>query len=438
VTAGGGTTVTISGTGFSGVATVSFGTNVSSAFTVESSTQISAVAPVGVGSVNVVVSGPGGTSVATPLSSVTYTSTGQLPITVSGTHLQIGGVNTLFTGVNAYELATDWGINAGCGGDETNAQINALFTSLKPNSLVRFDVFQGTMASNITTGQLDWAPIDRIFYLAAQDHVYLIPVITGQGAGCDGGHWQDASWYEGGYKDVFNSPANSNGTGLDPLSYWTYLQDVVNRYKNSPALGLWEPIGEPEASTCPAADEPSNCSGNQTCPNEATAAGALLSFFNTVGGEIHSLDSTHPVEAGFLGGGQCGTAGTDYQSVGASSGINVLAVHDYYGSAALGGDQWNGMAVRFAQAKNLNKPIITGESGITAGNDPNATTTTTNTAQCESYAQRASDMQAKMQAQFAAGSSAFLAWNWVTDTLGPCSYSTGPGDALMSLFDRSN
>ena len=33
----------------------------------------------------------------------------------------------------------------------------------------------------------------------------------------------------------------------------------------------------------------------------------------------------------------------------------------------MGGDQWNGMAVRFAEATTLNKPIITGEVGIVAG-----------------------------------------------------------------------
>jgi hypothetical protein len=353
-------------------------------------------------------------------------------------HLQIDGADTTFTGVNAYEIATDWGVNAGCGGDETEAQINSLFKSLKPDSIVRFDVFQGTMATNVNTDQLDWAPIDRIFYLAAQDHVYLIPVITGQGGTCDGGHWQDVSWFDGGYKGVFNSTDNSNGAGLDPLSYWTFLQDVVNRYEDSPALGMWEPFGEPEASTCPTADEPSDCSGNQTCPDEATATQALLSFFDAVGGEIHSLDPQHLVEAGFLGGGQCGTASTDYQAVGASSGIDVLSVHDYYGSAPLGGDQWNGMAVRFQQAANLDKPIITGESGIIAGSDPNVTQSTGDPSQCESFSQRKSDMLAKMQAQLAAGASAFLVWDWVTDALGPCSYNTGPDDPLMSLFDTSS
>jgi hypothetical protein len=426
VSQGGGAVVTIKGANLTSASVVDFGPNQSSGVTPISAGEVTAVAPVGSGLVNVRVVTPNGTSAADPLNTLRYVSTGQVPVTASSQHLELDGVPTVFTGVNAYELATDWGTNAGCGGMESAAQINSLFTSLKPNSIVRFDVFQGTMATNTKTGKLDWAPIDQVFSLAAQDHVYLIPVIASQGGICDGEHWQDPSWYEGGYKDVFNSASNSDGVGLNPLSYWQFMQDVVNRYKASPAIAMWEPMGEPEASTCPSADQPSNCWGNQLCPDEAVAAQALTDFFNAVGGEIHSLDPTHLVEAGFLGGGQCGTADGDYASVGASTGIDILSVHDYYGSAAMGGDQWNGMAVRFAQAKELDKPIITGESGILAGNEPGS---------CESLTQRASDMEAKLTTQTEAGSSAFLVWNWVLDQLGPCSYSTGPGDPLMNLFD---
>ena len=56
----------------------------------------------------------------------------------------------------------------------------------------------------------------------------------------------------------------------------------------------------------------------------------------------------------------------DYQSVGASPGIDVLSVHDYYGSALLGGDQWNGLAERFAQAKRSTSP----SSPVRRGSSP--------------------------------------------------------------------
>jgi hypothetical protein len=67
---------------------------------------------------------------------------------------------------------------------------------------------------------------------------------------------------------------------------------------------MWEPISETEASTCPPQYQPLNCSGHQTCPNEAVAAAALRHFFDTVGGEVHALDRQHLVESGLLGGGQ--------------------------------------------------------------------------------------------------------------------------------------
>jgi len=419
--------VNISGSGFGATSAVFFGSNQSSKFSVISPTLIRATAPTDSGSIEVMVVTPSGTSADSRASVLTYAPTGQLPITAGAGNLKVGGAPTKFLGVNAYELATAWGTNAGCGGMETSAQIASFFSSLSRGSIVRFWAFQGDLATDETTDQIDWAPIDLVFYLAATYHVYLIPVITDQSGTCDGGHWQDPSWYVGGFKDVFNSATDSEGRGLTPLSYWTYMQRLVNRYKNSPALGMWEPISEPEASTCPAAYQPTNCSGHQSCPDEAVAAADLTSFFDVVGGEIHFLDPNHLVEEGVLGSGQCGTSGAYYGAVGASPGIDVLSVHDYYGAVPLGGDQWNGLAVRFSQARALDKPIITGEAGILAGNGP----------ACDGFTQRATAMAAKFEAQFADGSSAFLVWDWALDPLGACSYNTGPGDPLMRLLSGS-
>ena len=350
-TAGGGDTIDISGRGFTDATEVDFGNNTSSDFEVTSATSITAVAPVGVGTVNVEVVTPAGTSSVSSASRFAYIPTGQRPITRRGQHLDIGGVSTLFTGYNAFELATHWGTNAGCGGMATIAQIDAFFASLRPHSLVRFWAFQGSIATNVNTGQLDWQPLDNVFYAAAMYHVYLIPVISDQGGGCDGYHWQDPAWYSGGFRDVFNTPVSLYGSGLDPLSYWNYMKAIVSRYADSPALGMWEPMSEAEASTCPAAVEPTNCGGHQTCPSHRVAASALKHFFTTVGAQIHLLDHEHLVEGGFLGGGQCGTSGRDYKSVGASPGIDVLSVHDYYGTAPFGGDQFerHGGALRPGQ-----------------------------------------------------------------------------------------
>jgi mannan endo-1,4-beta-mannosidase len=363
-------------------------------------------------------------STSAPPSTTPVASTSQADTTtiqVSGSQLVLHGAPYRFTGVNAYEAATSWGTNPGCGAMLSDAQLNQLFSGLAPNSLVRIWGFQGSMATNVHTGQLDWGPLDRVFAAAAAHGQRLIVAITDQGGTCDGSHWQDPSWYSGGFRTVFNAPSNSDGRGYTPLPYWTYLQDLVSRYKSAPGLGMWEPISEAEASTCPAQDQPTACSGHQTCPNEAAAAAALRSFFDAVGGEIHALDPSHVVESGMLGGGQCGTQGSDFQYVSASPGIDVLSYHDYWGQSPMGGDQWNGMAVRLHQAAALAKPIIAGETGLMAGSAPG----------CLSVATRNSLIQSKVQAQSGSGSSGLLVWDWVPTVTSGCGYDVGPTDPLL-------
>ena len=171
---------------------------------------------------------------------------------------------------------------------ETEAQIAALFSSLGPGSMVRFWAFQGTLATNPATDQIDWAPIDQVFYLAAQYHVYLVPAITDQGGGCDGGHWQDPSWYAGQFKRCVQCTVEFRWPGPDSVVLLDVHARIGEPLQDSPALGLWEPISEPEASTCAPAFQPTNCSGHQTCPDESAAAADLTSFFDIVGGEIHT------------------------------------------------------------------------------------------------------------------------------------------------------
>ncbi len=361
---------------------------------------------------------PSTVAVATP-------ATANATIGVSNGHLILEGQPYRFTGVDAYELATDWGADSGCGGMETDAQLDDLFSSLAPNSLVRIWAFQGSMATDVHTHALDWAPLDRVFAAAAAYHQRLIVALTDQGGTCDGDVWQGPSWYEGGFMDVFDTTATTDGQGLTPLSYWDYLQAIVNRYKSSPALGMWEPVSEPEASTCTGNYEPQTCWGHNVCVNETVAAQALRHFFDVVGGEIHLLDPTHLVESGTIGGGQCGTAGIDYQYVSASPGIDVLSYHDYYAGTPMGGDQWNGLAVRFAQAAALDKPIIGGEVGEQAGPGSG----------CLGLAQRATDFSAKLRTQMQAGSAGLLAWDWLPSPSSTCTTDTYPGDPLMKIVD---
>jgi hypothetical protein len=70
--AAGGTSVTITGTDFTGATAVDFGTTAATSFTVVSATTITAVSPPGTGVVNVTVTTPSGTSAASTADQFTY------------------------------------------------------------------------------------------------------------------------------------------------------------------------------------------------------------------------------------------------------------------------------------------------------------------------------------------------------------------------------
>nr|WP_232546237.1 IPT/TIG domain-containing protein [Streptomyces antimycoticus] len=122
--ASGGTVVTLTGTNLLGATAVRFGAANATSFTVVSATQISAVAPPGSGTVQVTVTGPGGTSnglaysyVAVPAPVVSGVSPGQGPaaggntVTLTGsgftgaTAVRFGSTPASFTVVSATQIS---------------------------------------------------------------------------------------------------------------------------------------------------------------------------------------------------------------------------------------------------------------------------------------------------------------------------------------------
>ena len=108
----GGTSVTITGTGFTGATAVNFGTTAVTSFTIDSDTQITATSPAGsAGTVDITVMGPYGTSATSSADTFTYaenpTVTGISPTfgpTTGGTSVTITG--TGFTGATAVNFGT--------------------------------------------------------------------------------------------------------------------------------------------------------------------------------------------------------------------------------------------------------------------------------------------------------------------------------------------
>jgi mannan endo-1,4-beta-mannosidase len=341
-------------------------------------------------------------------------------VTRQGSQLMLNGAPYRFTGINAYQLATLWKTNAGCGSQVTD--LDVFFKSLRPNSMVRMWAFQGSIGTNVLTGQLDFTPLDRVINTAAKYDQKLVIALSGQSGTCDDGHWKDSAWYLGGYRQVFND----DGRNLARLSYFDYVKTVVGRYKNSPAVAIWEPVSEPESSDCVSGFKADTCYLRDFCENQETAAVALRSFFDTVGGEIKRIDPNHLIGSGVMGTGQCGTNDERYVHVHQSQFIDVGSYHDYgIDTQGMPGDQWNGLKQRIKQMKAMNKPIIVGEAGIEAAGNKTG---------CGNTTARRNYMKAKMDAGFKEGISGFLPWSWQASTGTNCTFDVLPGDPLMTLI----
>ena len=252
---------------------------------------------------------------------------------------------------------------------------------------MRFWAYQD-LTTNKFTHKRDWTALDRVFAAAAANHQRLLVTLTDQWANCKGEVQKTPNWYASGHGKVEQG---------DLQSFDNYMVSVVSRYRNSPALGMWELVNEPEAG-----------------PNGATV---LRSFFDTVGGKLKSIDSKHLLEMGVIGSNQLSIAGSDYVTVAASPAIDVLSYHDYNADNQT---MPASLSLRLSQMRTLNKPLIIGESGIQecSGQD------------------RTNKFKAKMSAAFAAGASGYMPWNYVPTGTG-CSYDIVPTDKIMSALRRT-
>ncbi|MFF0817781.1 beta-mannosidase [Rhodococcus sp. NPDC003318] len=322
-----------------------------------------------------------------------------------GTGLTLDGQPWWPLGLNAYQLATNWSINRGCG---AQVDLDAYFSSLPRTTITRFNAFSA-LATDKYTGAVDFAPIDAVFAAAERHGQLVIPVLAAQDGACENDVFKQRDWYSTGWQQT--------ATGMT-MSFADWVDTAVERWRGSPALAAWELVGEPETSVCPGG----NCDfANRVCPSDAAAV--LRTFMDQAGDRVRALDPDRLITAGLTGGGQCGTQGDEYQHVGASPNVDVLQYHDYYADGIpLPGDQWNGLARRIEQAEAVDKPLLVAEIGQSAGG-------------CLSYAQRAADIETKIVGQHAAGTAGALLWSFVPDPRPTeCTFDIGPGDPLFDLL----
>lgn len=329
----------------------------------------------------------------------------QIPrLGVSGTSLTLDGQPWWPIGINAYQLATDWSVNAGCG---AQVDLDTYFDQLQPHSLTRFNAFS-SLAVNKHTGQLDFSALDAVVRAAERHGQMLIAVLSSNEGSCEDDAFKDFGWYAGGWHSEI-------APGL-PMTFRAWLDTAVQRWADSPALAGWTAVGEPE---------PSDCRGQQCDWRQRychpDAAKVLRAFYDATGARIRELDSDTTIFSGHAGGGQCGSAGASFEYVNASPGVDVLEYHFYHGVDYLPGNAFDGLGRRAQQAQALNKPLLITEIGMQAGS-------------CGSLDNRERVLRDAFTEMRREGTAGALFWAFVPDPRPrECTLDIGPTDPLMRL-----
>jgi mannan endo-1,4-beta-mannosidase len=347
---------------------------------------------------------------------VPHTSAEGTFITRSGSQLLYNVKHFTIAGTNAYNIATDWAINVGCGSQLSDQELSDLFHGMKSNGFVRFWAFQDFVINKNTQAR-DWTPLDRVFASAESNNVKLIPVIADNWGSCEPA--KDVNWYGGGYMQAQQPGAAGEryGVVLQRQSYYNYTTELVSRYKNSPSVGFWELVNEAEGAWDGA---------HGYCVGQTE----LHSFFDTMAKRIKSLDPNHLTSAGVIGGNQCGLTGTDWFTVFDGSAVDILTSNNFQGDwvDSLGPT----LALRLPQAKQMNKPLYVKEAATGFGSG----TYWDGGGACP-YAginERKSAAEGKLNAAFAGGAVGFMWWNYATAPAGGCDSGLTLNDPLMTLL----
>jgi mannan endo-1,4-beta-mannosidase len=317
----------------------------------------------------------------------------------AGTGLTLGGAGFRFDGMNMYAA-----VAAPCWyGESLAAGLNAIGPG---QEAARVFAFQRTAT---TAGVRDWTYMDAMVNTFRVRGQRVIMVLTDQWSGqpcADVGADRSLAWYQGGYKTTVEQAT----------SYRTWVGQVVARYAGNPAVMAWQLVNEGEAR-----NPDGSCS-------EVAAAAALRGFADDVGGLIKSIDPNHLVSLGTVSG-ECGSDDADYAYVNAAASMDLCDFHDYkFPLSPMGDDDArNGLQVSLSRCRDLGKPLFIGELGIEFTSISPATT-----------ANRALLFDAKMSAQFAAGSVGEVVWCWSNtySAQPPRDMEVAPGDPAIELLSK--
>ncbi|MGD0381748.1 MAG: IPT/TIG domain-containing protein, partial [Acidimicrobiales bacterium] len=164
---GGGTSVTVTGTNFTGVTAVKFGTTAATGVTVNGATSLTVTAPAGTGTVDVTVSASGGTSSTGSADHYTYAAAPTVTSVVPGSGPTGGGTSVTVTGTNLTgATAVKFGTAAATG---VTVNSPTSITATAPAGTGTVDVTVTTPGGTSAT-----SPADQFTYV-----VSTTPTVTG-------------------------------------------------------------------------------------------------------------------------------------------------------------------------------------------------------------------------------------------------------------------
>ncbi|WP_432832716.1 hypothetical protein [Dactylosporangium sp. CA-092794] len=280
-------------------------------------------------------------------------------LTRRGDRLVLDGRNYRFAGQTVPGLVRCG--HQGQGPDD--AQLDAFFGGLPARSMVR------TWA----TQTMRLADVERVVAAAKRHGQLLTLVLASGGADCPApdndvapsGQQRPDAWYRGGYTE----------------SFLPWLRTVAARFRDEPAVGLWELI---------------------SAPGSTASATELRRFYDVAGGELHHADPNHLVASGTQAPSVYGGA-AEWRQLEESPGVDVATMLDYDMNAGPSPH----LADALAQAEAVDKPLVLADVGVFASRDgdpglafdPGRAADT----QCVTWAQRVSKLRSKLDASFTDG-----------------------------------
>lgn len=294
-----------------------------------------------------------------------------------GRQLMLNGKPYQCASFNSFQLC-------GCGHDYelfTDEQIDNLFASLPKNTIVR------TWATPAF-----YHKTDKLVELAEKHSIKLLLSLGDGRCGCgdfDGaangdGNGKKPEWYKDGFRE----------------KYLPHVINMVSKYKDSPAIAMWEIINE---------------------PGEADWA-TIRDFLHEVAATIKKYDPNHLVESGtFAGWAYEGVA--NYKAMHDSPHIDVGNLHeydyDYQNSNTIESPHFEPCLKAMYE---LDKVLIVGETGINSGDN------------CRTSRQRRVEaMREKFDIYLGMGAGAVFVWNLANESR-HCGFTFGVDDPMLKMI----